>query len=78
MHGYQGLEGLSRVFAPDAVTSLVAVHHGHIGEIEITGEARARGIWAMEDVIHNAPGEEHFHMHGMGYYHDTYVKLAIG
>jgi hypothetical protein len=57
----------------DAVTRLVTVHHGHMGEIEITGETTARAIWAMEDVIRNAPGETYLSMHGMGHYHDTYV-----
>ena len=27
------------------------VHHGHMPEIELTGEGQARGIWAMEDLV---------------------------
>ena len=61
-----------------AVQNLVTVHHGHMGEIEITGDATARAIWAMEDLILNAPGEPHLRMRGTGHYHDTYVKLASG
>jgi hypothetical protein len=61
-----------------AVQNLVTVHHGHMGEIEITGETTARAVWAMEDQIMNAPGEPHMLMHGTGHYHDTYVKLADG
>lgn len=62
----------------DAVAHRVTVHHGHMGEIEITGEDTARGIWAMEDVVVNAPGGEPINMHGSGHYHDTYVRLAEG
>lgn len=62
----------------DAVEYRVTVHHGHMGEIEITGESTARGIWAMEDVVINAPGGKPFNMHGSGHYHDTYVRLADG
>jgi hypothetical protein len=60
----------------DAVTKLVTVHHGHMGEIEITSDTTARAIWAMEDLIQNAPGEPALSMQGFGHYHDTYVKLA--
>lgn len=62
----------------DAVEHRVTIHHGHMGEIEITGEGTARGIWAMEDVVVNAPGGEPIDMHGSGHYHDTYVRLADG
>ncbi len=62
----------------NAVQNLVTVHHGHMGEIEITGETTARAIWAMEDLILNAPGEPNLRMNGTGHYHDTYVKLADG
>jgi hypothetical protein len=62
----------------NAVTKLITIHHGHMAEIEITGETTARAIWAMEDVIYNAPGEPHMHMHGYGHYHDTYVKRPEG
>lgn len=62
----------------DAVAHRVTVHHGHMGEIEITGEDTARGVWAMEDVVVNAPGGEPINMHGSGHYHDTYVRLAHG
>lgn len=62
----------------DAVSRLVTVHHGHTGEIKITGETTARGIWAMEDVIRNAPGEASVDMHGYGHYHETYVNLTDG
>ena len=62
----------------DAVEHRVTIHHGHMGEIEITGQDTARGIWAMEDIVVNAPGGEPINMHGFGHYHDTYVRLAGG
>jgi hypothetical protein len=62
----------------DAVSRLITVHHGHMGEIEITSAATARGIWAMEDIIRNAPGEKRVWMQGFGHYHETYVRLDTG
>lgn len=61
-----------------SVERLITVHHGHMPEIDITGETSARGVWAMEDVIHSASGEPAFHMHGRGHYHETYERLAAG
>lgn len=62
----------------NAVEHRITIHHGHMPEIEITGEADARGIWAMEDVILNARGDAPFYLHGYGHYHDTYVRLPEG
>ncbi len=61
-----------------AVERLVTAHYGHMPEIQITGSATAEGIWAMEDIIRNAPGEPAFMMQGYGHYHDTYERLATG
>src|SRR5580693_6413506 len=52
------------VMVHNAVTRLVTVHHGHMGEIEITSYTSAKAIWAMEDVIRNAPGGPERFMHG--------------
>jgi len=72
--GHAAVVGMIR----NAVTRLVTVHHGHMGEIEITSDTSAQAIWAMEDVIRNAPGEPEMSMHGFGHYHDTYVRLDRG
>ncbi|PEQ12312.1 hypothetical protein B2G71_12485 [Novosphingobium sp. PC22D] len=53
----------------------VSCHQGLTGEVEITGDATARGIWAMQDVIEWA--EAHPRMGwksilGRGHYHETY------
>jgi SnoaL-like domain len=59
-----------------AVQSLLTVHHGHMSEIEIESDTRACGVWAMEDVIRNAPGQPEFRMQGYGHYHEVYERLA--
>lgn len=48
------------------------VHHGHMPEIELLGEARARAVWAMEDIVDDG----HQIVHGYGHYHDTYRKVG--
>jgi hypothetical protein len=62
----------------DAVSPLITVHHGHMGEIEVTGETTARGVWAMEDIIRGAPRAPRVWMQGYGHYHDDYVRLDTG
>ena len=62
----------------DAVSQLITVHHGHMGEVEITGETTARGVWAMEDIIRSPPGAPRVWMQGFGHYHETYVRLEDG
>jgi hypothetical protein len=61
-----------------AVSHLITVHHGHMGEIEITSDTTARGIWAMEDIIRSPPGAPHVWMQGFGHYHETYLRLEAG
>jgi NAD(P)-dependent dehydrogenase (short-subunit alcohol dehydrogenase family) len=62
----------------NAVQHLVTVHHGHMPEIEVIDYTRARGIWAMEDLIRNAPGQSSVKMHGFGHYHETYTRDDTG
>ncbi len=47
------------------------VHHGHMPEIEITGEGTATGVWAMMDVVRLGAG-----FTGYGHYHEQYRKEA--
>ncbi len=61
-----------------SVERLLTTHHGHMPEIEITGETTARGIWAMEDIIRSVPGEPDFRMNGYGHYHESYERLETG
>ena len=34
-----------------ALVGAVTTHHGHMPEIEITGDGTARGVWAMFDYV---------------------------
>lgn len=49
------------------------VHHSHTPEITFESDTRAKGIWAMEDLIFDAASEELL-IHGFGHYHETYEK----
>ncbi len=57
-----------------ALAQLHTCHHGHMPEIEFTGDATARGIWAMYDQL-RGPG---FEVDGWGHYHETYRRGADG
>jgi SnoaL-like protein len=46
------------------------VHHGHMPEIELTGDGSATGIWAMYDFV-DLP---QLVLHGWGHYHEQYAK----
>lgn len=48
------------------------VHQVHAPEIEVLSPATARGVWALNDVVHLAPG---LNLNGYGHYHETYVKI---
>jgi hypothetical protein len=56
----------------------VTVHHGHMGEIEITGNDSARAIWAMADMTIDTASDPALDIRGAGHYHDTYVRLPQG
>lgn len=75
---YRGREAVMKMIR-DAALVRTTIHHGHMGEIEITAHDTARGIWAMADIVMDAPGvEAALNMRGAGHYHDTYVRLAHG
>lgn len=48
------------------------VHHGHMPELELLSDTRARGVWAMEDIVDDG----HQVVHGYGHYHETYSKVG--
>jgi hypothetical protein len=62
-------------FIRNAVHPVPTVHHGHMPEIEITGDS-ARGIWAMADMV-GREGTD-LVMRGYGHYHEEYVRTADG
>jgi hypothetical protein len=62
-------------FVPMVLASLegaATMHHCHTPEITLTSAETATGIWAMEDWIVFANGNE---LHGAGHYHETYEKV---
>ena len=50
-------------------------HHGHMPEIEITGDGTARGVWAMFDYV-EWPEQDgtRFGLQGYGHYREEYVR----
>jgi hypothetical protein len=52
-----------------SLADVVTVHHGHMPELELLGEGRARGIWAMVDIVKLGAG-----FTGYGHYFDEYRK----
>jgi ketosteroid isomerase-like protein len=51
------------------------VHHGHMPEIEITGDGTARGVWAMFDYV-EWPEQDgtRVGLQGFGHYREEYVR----
>jgi hypothetical protein len=51
------------------------VHHGHMPELELTGEDSARGIWAMFDYVEWPERDgARVGLNGYGHYHEEYVR----
>ncbi len=57
-------------------TSLVAMHHGHLPEITLTGPDSAEGIWSLEDVVIKLTTREY--IAGSAIYRDHYRRKADG
>jgi hypothetical protein len=55
---------------------IVSVHHGHNGEVTITGDTTASAIWPMTDRLYLPAGSPYSVMTGFGYYHETYEKTG--
>ena len=47
-------------------------HQVHAPEIELTSATTARGVWALQDVVHFGPG---VNLVGYGHYHETYESI---
>ena len=54
-----------------ALTMVQSVHHGHMPEIDLTGQDSATGVWTLEDYNIWEDGSQ---SHGWGHYLETYVK----
>jgi len=60
----------------DLTGAAPSVHHGHMPEIEITGDDTATGLWGMEDLLTFPAGEGAPDGHnGYGQYRETYRKV---
>lgn len=55
---------------------IVSVHHGHAGEVTLTGDTTANAIWPMTDRLFMPDGAAFAVMTGYGYYHETYEKTG--
>ena len=56
------------------IQHMITVHHGHMPEIELTGEDTATGIWAMFDQLRTPDAW----MDGFGHYHEEYRRCEDG
>jgi hypothetical protein len=63
-------------FISETVAVPVAIHHGHMPEIDILTETTAKGIWALEDRFYWPEGSPRRTFVGWGYYHETYEKIG--
>jgi hypothetical protein len=61
-------------FVRGALDDAVSVHQGHMPEIELTGPATARGVWALSDVVEWTGDMRRNSLTGAGHYEDEYAK----
>ena len=54
-----------------AMRNVTTAHQGHNPEIEVTGDATARGRWALNDRVRLPDGGS---LNGCGHYDEEYVK----
>ena len=63
-------------FVRETLAGITTVHHGFLRELAFTGLDRARGLWAMEDILwRGEPGQLEVMLHGWGHYHADYRKV---
>jgi len=72
----QGRENMVEFIANSFHSGFVAMHHGHMPEITLTGEDTAEGIWYLEDIVLSL--ETKTHTAGSAIYRDRYVREADG
>lgn len=58
------------------LSDAITVHHGHMGELVVTGPDTAWGIWSMEDHIWFPPGTGLGRMWGTGWYEEEYRRVG--
>ena len=68
----QGRDDMLEFLANSFHSGAVAMHHGHMPEITLTGDDTAEGIWYLEDIFINL--ESRTHTVGSALYRDQYVR----
>ena len=63
----------SKTMISSSLEGVTTVHHGHMGEINIESETSAKGVWALEDMLHYSAGAPVAGFRGYGHYHESYV-----
>ena len=74
VHGRESI----RDFVKGAVDAAVTAHHGHMPEIQLTGDSTAEGVWAMFDFVDFGEGSPMRGLRGYGHYYETYEKDSGG
>ena len=74
VHGRESI----RDFVKGAVDAAITAHHGHMPEIQLTGDSTAEGVWAMFDFVDFGEGSPMRGLRGYGHYYETYEKDSGG
>ncbi len=67
-----GYDAMMQFLVNSFHSGAVAMHHGHMPEITLTGEDEAEGIWYLEDIFINL--EDKLHTIGTAIYRDRYRR----
>lgn len=70
----QGREDMMTFLANSFHSDAVAMHHGHMPEITITGEDTAEGVWYLEDIFIDVARKSH--TIGSAIYKDVYRRVG--
>lgn len=68
----EGRDNMIEFLANSFHSSAVAMHHGHMPEITLTGDDTAEGIWYLEDIFINL--DSRTHTVGSAIYRDQYRR----
>ena len=72
----QGRDNMVEFIANAFHSDFVAMHHGHMPDIKLTGDDTAEGIWYLEDIAISLDTKSH--TIGSAIYRDRYVREADG
>jgi hypothetical protein len=72
----EGIGDMLDFLANSFHSGAVAMHHGHMPEITLTGTDEAEGIWYLEDIFVNL--ESRTHTTGSAIYRDSYRREGGG